>query len=319
MENRESNYVRILKEICAEERITLSSYSSDWAFKFSRDGKDVFVLGYQFGLNPSSVQQVCNDKNITSEVLKDACVDSVYHSVFMTPRMLSYIGSKGNWQALLDMLSLGALVCKDNYGTGGNLVFKVTNQRELEIAAKQIFDSSEAMAVCRYEDIISEHRVIVLDGKIRLVFSKLRPSVIGDGSSTVAELIADRVRSKALAGYTLPEGRELEYVPRAGEKYLLNWKHNLGQGARAVRIMPSELNEEEIKLAAAAVRALGIRFASIDLIKTADGWKVLEVNAGVMMEHFAGLCEENYMLAKEIYRDAILKMLAEKKDFDVKA
>lgn len=44
------------------------------------------------------------------------------------------------------------------------------------------------------------------------------------------------------------------------------------------------------------------------MIKTEAGWKVLEVNAGVMMEHFASSGENQYITAKAIYRDAILKM-----------
>ena len=62
MENSKSSYVKIINEICAEEGIKLSSYSYDWAFCLRKDQKRAFILGYQFGLNPSSVQQVCNDK-----------------------------------------------------------------------------------------------------------------------------------------------------------------------------------------------------------------------------------------------------------------
>ena len=79
MENRKSSYVKIINEICAEEGIKLSSYSYDWAFRLQKDEKQAFILGYQFGLNPSSVQQVCNDKNIASEVLKEE------FQVFTTP------------------------------------------------------------------------------------------------------------------------------------------------------------------------------------------------------------------------------------------
>ena len=177
MENSKSSYVN---EICAEEGIKLSSYSYDWAFCLRKDQKRAFILGYQFGLNPSSVQQVCNDKNIASEVLKEEDIPSVYHACFMAPSMLQYTGGKGSWKALLE-LEKGTLVCKDNYGTGGNLVFKVRTQAELEKAASDIYKSSEAMAVCRYEDIQSEYRLVVLDGEIRLAFSKIRPSLTGDG------------------------------------------------------------------------------------------------------------------------------------------
>ena len=80
MENSKSSYVKIINEICAEEGIKLSSYSYDWAFCLRKDQKRAFILGYQFGLNPSSVQQVCNDKNIASEVLKEEDIPSVYHA-----------------------------------------------------------------------------------------------------------------------------------------------------------------------------------------------------------------------------------------------
>jgi glutathione synthase/RimK-type ligase-like ATP-grasp enzyme len=32
------------------------------------------------------------------------------------------------------------------------------------------------------------------------------------------------------------------------------------------------------------VRAIGIRFASVDIVHVAGEWKVLEINSGVMME-----------------------------------
>ena len=172
MENSKSSYVKIINEICAEEGIKLSSYSYDWAFCLRKDQKRAFILGYQFGLNPSSVQQVCNDKNIASEVLKEEDIPSVYHACFMAPSMLQYTGGKGSWKALLAELEKGTLVCKDNYGTGGNLVFKVRTQAELEQAASDIYKSSEAMAVCRYEDIQSEYRLVVLDGEIPLPFQR---------------------------------------------------------------------------------------------------------------------------------------------------
>ncbi len=308
MENSKSSYVKIINEICAEEGIALSSYSYDWAFCLKKGGKRAFILGYQFGLNPSSVQQVCNDKNIASEVLKEEGIPSVYHACFMAPSMLQYTGGKGSWKALLSELEKGALVCKDNYGTGGNLVFKVETQAQLEQAAADIYAASEAMAVCSYEEIQSEYRLVVLDGEIRLAFSKIRPSLMGDGMSTVGKLLADAIAKEQIYSFLIPSAAELSKIPAKGEKYLLNWKHNLGQGASALTLSIPELEDELVNLVKRTARALGIRFASIDMIKTEAGWKVLEVNAGVMMEHFASSGENQYHVAKSIYRDAIRKM-----------
>ena len=49
MTNSESNYVAIIREICAEEGIELQSFSFDWIFRLTKNGKTGFILGYQFG------------------------------------------------------------------------------------------------------------------------------------------------------------------------------------------------------------------------------------------------------------------------------
>jgi len=272
--------------------------------------KKAFILGYQFGLNPSSVQQICTDKNIASEVLKQAGVPSVFHQCYMSPQLQSYIGVHGNWRSLLKELEKHqTLVCKDNYGTGGNQVYLVHNARELEAAASQIFAVSQAMAVCPYEEIEAEYRLVVLDGEIRLAFTKVRPALTGDGVSTVGELFAGYIASGKGSGMAIPDASDLKTVPKAGESWLLGWKHNLGQGATAKELDIETLESEVVSLVQSVYRALRIRFASVDVIRCKDGWKVLEVNSGVMMEHFAGTNEEYYQKAKAIYRDAILKMM----------
>ena len=334
MENRQSRYVRILGEICDEENIAMSSYSSDWAFCLKKNGKRAFILGYQFGLNLSSVQQICRDKNITSEVLREEGIPSVYHSCFMTPVFQSYVGADGNWRELIRLLEkYKTLVCKDNYGTGGNQVYLARNARELEYAANEIFRVSEAMAVCPYEEIEEECRLVLLDGSIRLAFRKLRREIRGDGIHTLGELYGQAVSDGSAAGCTVPRVSELGRIPEKEERILLNWKHNLGQGAVSEELDETCLPKEMTSLAERVREALQIRFASIDLIRVKQKdcgnredspdlrvassagqnrfvWKVLEVNSGVMMEHFASESPEHYKKAKEIYRDAVLRMLS---------
>ena len=345
MENRMSNYVRILKEICAEEGISLTGYSSDWAFRLERDGKRAFILGYQFGLNPASSQQVCKDKNITSEVLTSLGIPCVFHTLYMTPSMLSYVGSDGSWISMSEALKKGPVVVKDNYGTGGNQVYLVRTQPELEKAAAEVFARSQAIALCPYEEILTEYRLIVLDGEVKLAFEKIRPSLTGDGEHSIRELVAEMIArgancpdpaelergARLYAEHhpererTEPAGRDaktgtegsaaskkasaLDIIPAKGDKINLNWKHNLGQGAAARRIGAENTPGELKELALAAALAVGIRFGSVDIIRTEEGIKVLEINAGVMMEHYAGESRGKYLEAKEVYREAVLKML----------
>jgi len=63
-----------------------------------------------------------------------------------------------------------------------------------------------------------------------------------------------------------------------------DWRHNLDLGARPVLLPTGEARDACVALAIRAAQAIGIRFASVDIVRTADEWKVLEINSGVMME-----------------------------------
>ena len=63
-----------------------------------------------------------------------------------------------------------------------------------------------------------------------------------------------------------------------------DWRHNLDFGARPILLAQGEVREACIAMAIQAANAIGIRFASIDIVRVAGSWQVLEINSGVMME-----------------------------------
>ncbi len=80
-----------------------------------------------------------------------------------------------------------------------------------------------------------------------------------------------------------------------------DWRHNLDLGARPVLLPSGEKREGCVALAVKAAQAIGIRFASVDIVRVAGAWKVLEINSGVMMEtlgqHHPGLVQAAYTAA----------------------
>lgn len=69
------------------------------------------------------------------------------------------------------------------------------------------------------------------------------------------------------------------------ERQAGEWRHNLGHGAKPGQIDPLDRGQVEyLALAREAMRALTLRFASIDLVTVAGKPMVLEANAGVMLE-----------------------------------
>lgn len=310
MTNSASNFVKMIKEICGEENIDLKSFSHDWVFRLQKNGVNRYLIGYQFGLNTASVDAVCCDKSAASEIMSSLDIPNVEHYFFMSPAEQQYIGAAGNWDSLLQKLKEhGRLVCKPNEGTGGNLVFCVGSPYELENAVYRIFQESRSMAVSPYYDISGEYRVIVLDGNIKLIYEKKRPCVVGDGIHPLRSLIFEYLSGGARSMVDFDfSGRDMDRVLDRGECFALNWKHNLGQGARA-RILQDQAVASRVEpLVRAVVDRMNVRFASIDVVECSHTYRILEINSGVMMEYFSRQDEDSYHIAKEIYREAVLKM-----------
>ena len=154
--------MKIVKEICKEEKIQFSSYSNDYILQLEANKKVMYIIGNRFPNNNASAEQICNDKAALAGILSTYSIPHVPHIYFDSPLQADYCSSEGTWKNLQLLLKkYGKLVCKVNKGTGGNNVYRVTNQRELEVATLEIFRISRSMAVSPYFDIKNEYRVVI--------------------------------------------------------------------------------------------------------------------------------------------------------------
>lgn len=268
------HFVRIIRELTEELGIETETYSNDWGFRLRKDGKTRYLVGYHFPLNRSSAKELCQDKSLTYDALRSAGVPAVPH-IFVPSVNAGGDPDLEKWRPFLQELieTTGYAVVKDNYGTGGNRVFRYDNADDAIAKIAELHKMIYGAAVSPWQEIREEYRVTMLMGEPQLVIRKERRSKI------------------------LPDGTK---------KYL-EWRHNLGLGAVAVRVTDPEILEKVEELAVRAAEAVDMNFASVDVIDTEEGLRVLEINAGVMMEHFAGQDEESYETAKAIYRKALLK------------
>lgn len=267
------NFGKLIKTIAKEEGINVQGFSGDWAFRLEKDGKVRFTVGYHFPLNCSSAKELCQDKCLTYEVLTAAGIPAAEHLFFPNPVSVAGIDRDTPWNRAMTLIREGKeVVVKNNYGTGGNQVYRVKTEEELRETVETVYQKSYAASLSPFYEIREEYRVVMLSGTPRLTIRKERES---------------RINEK-------------------GEKEYLNWKHNLGQGATGIIVTDKKVLNKLYALAKQAVDVLGIRFASVDIIDAPEGFMILEVNAGVMLEHFSGQSAECFALAKEVYRAAIL-------------
>jgi D-alanine-D-alanine ligase-like ATP-grasp enzyme len=309
--------VTLVREIAAERGIRLTSFSDDWILCLEKDGRVAYVFGYDFTINSATAKNITRDKAATSELLAHHGVPCIEHRIVHGPQMAEYVPSAGNWRFLTDYFEQHGrdLVCKPNEGTGGQGVFRVRTLAELEAAVQTLFQKHRSICVSPFERFGAEYRVAVFRGACRFLYEKQRPVVAGDGVHTLRRLAIRWLESvpdlsagaRLLADLAWPP-ETLDRVPAAGERIEINWRHNLGQGATPRLLDPAQ-HADARALALEAARVLGVDLASVDVVETARGLEVLELNAGIMMESFARLSPESRELAKRFYDDIVGVML----------
>jgi glutathione synthase/RimK-type ligase-like ATP-grasp enzyme len=314
MLNSQRIFVDAIKRYCAERGIAIDVRSQGWLIVMQRGARRHFAFGYDVGLNSAMAHRIANDKSATSEVLGLADVDCIPHTLFLNPRLNEYVAATGSWEAMLDLLELhpDGLVVKPNDGTSGKSVFRVSSKPSLELAAMKIFSANLSLAIAPYVAIDDEVRVVLVDEAPAVVYSKSRPAVTGDGKRSLLELALSALplerRSAVLPGMIADlDKAELDAIVPSGQRRVLNWRHNLDSGAAPVLLEEGDTREACVALAVKAARAIGIRFASIDVVSVGGRWQVLEVNSGVMME---ALSKHHPELVCATYSAALDKVFA---------
>jgi glutathione synthase/RimK-type ligase-like ATP-grasp enzyme len=299
MLNNQRIFVDAITRYCAKHAIAVDIRADGWLIVMQRGATRRFAFGYDIGLNSAVAHRIANDKSATADVLRISGIACVPHALFLNPELNQYIRARGSWETMLGLLdeTPSGIVVKPNEGTSGKSVFRVTSKPALELAVKRIFSSHMSLAISPYLDIEDEVRVVLIDEVPVVVYRKSRPAVEGDGKHSLLELalkatLAER-RSTVLAGMMAElDKAELDAILPRGQRRVLNWRHNLDSGALPVLLEHGELRDASVQLAVKAAQAIGIRFASIDVVRVRGEWQVLEINSGVMMEALSRLHPE---------------------------
>src|ERR1700744_748908 len=237
MLNSRRIFVEAIKRYGVRNGIAIEIKSDGWLIVMRRGDIRRCAFGYDIGLNSAVGHRIANDKAAAAEILEMAGLECVPHTLFLSPAMNEYVSKPGSWEAMLALLKRypRGLVVKPNEGTTGENVFMVKSAADLELAVHRIFSSHLSLAVSPRVDIEDEVRVVLLDGEAQVVYGKSRPSVVGDGQHSLLELALAATpverRSTVLPGMIADLDRaSLDAVVPAGERRLLNWRHNLDSG-----------------------------------------------------------------------------------------
>ncbi len=190
--NSDRTVVRIIREVAAEHGVTVETFGEGWILRLSKGGTGGetvrFLYGYGFDLNSAATHAIACDKAATADVLAARDIPCVEHKLFLHPKMAAYVAHQGNWEGMLRFAREHPhgdgfdVVVKDNGGTGGRGVYRCRTEVQLEHAVYRLFDQAHAIALSPFYDAPVEHRFVMLGGRCEVAYTKLRPTVTGDGA-----------------------------------------------------------------------------------------------------------------------------------------
>jgi D-alanine-D-alanine ligase-like ATP-grasp enzyme len=276
--------------------ISVGTASNPRYIEFSFKGRKRRWLDGFTDHNARLARRMTKQKNVTNALLRSFGVPAPQNAVF-GPGEVTRAWCWGE--------PLGKLVVKPNDGNQGRDVFaNVTTRREFEEAFTHVSGTNDSVLV---EEFVpgTEHRCLLVDGRLIAATDRRPASVLGQGSATIRELI-DEKNTRRKPGH-LPLkledaalnqigklGLSLDSVVPDGQRVYLRSTSNLHTGGDAIDATDS-ITEGERKVIEKAARTLvGLRVAGVDVLRLRPQASVtptatiLEVNPSPMisMHHF---------------------------------
>lgn len=263
-----------------------------------------FMIQLGYGINQKKIQatlsdrtgilgvELACDKEGTKKILRDAGVPVPRGTVIRyLDDLADAIEEVGGYPLVIKPLD-------GNHGRG--ITIDVRNWQEAEEAydAASAASKTRSVIVERYYKG-RDHRVLVVNGQVVAVAERVPAHVVGDGRSTVAELIEKTNRDPQRGdghdnfltkitidggslGVLAKQGLSLESIPDKGETCFLRATANLSTGGIAVD-RTDEIHPETLWLCTRVAKIIGLDIAGLDVV-TQDISKPLRELDGVIVE-----------------------------------
>ena len=294
-----------------------------------KTGRKSYFRYNTLDLNPVGASDIAKDKDYANFFMRKLRYKTVPGKTFFSDEWAKAIGSKRDIHAGYRYAKKVGfpLIVKPNSGTQGNDVALVHDKKEFFRALKQIFKHDRIAIVQKYVRG-KDYRIVVLDREIISAYERIPLNVVGDGRSTIKQLLAKKGRSfiassrdtrinlkdRRILAKLKYKGRSFISVPELGEQVFLLDNANLSTGGDAVDVT-KKIHPDFKKLAVALTRDMGLRLCGVDIMVDGDighkakNYHILEINAAPGLDHYVKNGKAQQKIVENLYLK-VLKHLA---------
>jgi cyanophycin synthetase len=267
--------------------------------RISRNGLDIIVRGGEVRLDDHLTLELMGNKLITLRLLAEMGCAIPQHARFRL----------GNLTPALDLMACSGrpIVVKPLGGSGGGngVTTGITDRANLRRAAWSALPFDADLLA---EEQVEGHsyRLLYLDGTLLDAVRRDPPRIMGDGRSSIAQLVRAETERRLAAKpaiamnplridrearhYLKAQGLSAAAVPAAGETIVL--KRAVNQNGRSENHIATDAHPATVARCGELCRRLGVRFAGVDIMArdialplTPDNGVIGEINTTPALHH----------------------------------
>lgn len=293
------------------------------------DGRTRYFRGASFDLNTLGASEIAKDKDYAAYFLKRLGYPVPEGTTFFAPKWAAVLGSERTADAACAYAAeLGwPVIVKPNSRSQGRGVAKAWNAQELRQAIEEI-EVYENVYLVQRPAKGRDYRIVVLDGEVISAYERRPLCVVGDGVSTIAQLLIEKQKQFVQSGRdtTVPtedfridnmlaqQGLTVESVLEKGKEVELLPNANLSSGGDAFDVT-DVLHETWHTLAARIARDANLRYIGIDImtevpLSEAPGdYIILEINSAPGLDNYATLGDTQRGRVEAMYKKVVEAMM----------
>lgn len=295
-----------------------------------KSGQRRYFRSSTLDINRMGASEISRDKGYAKFFMRSLSYRVVEGDVFYSSHWCRAIGSsKGIGAAYQYARRLGFPVfVKPNSKSRGRGVSKAFTRAEFYRAMHEAFARDNNALVEKAIDDSLDYRVVVLDDQVISAYERLPLSVVGDGRSSIRQLLREKQQEFDRIGrdskvnprdprllIKLRRARlRLNSVLPPGEQLFLLDNANLSSGGDSkdvTRLIHSDFRQ----LAVRVTRDMGLRLCGVDVLvrrgTIADPAKevyLLEINSAPGLDHYAKIGDEQKRIVEGLYLKVVQAM-----------
>jgi D-alanine-D-alanine ligase-like ATP-grasp enzyme len=293
-----------------------------------KNGRKSFFRYNSVDLNPLGASKIATDKDFANYFMKLQNYPVVEGQTFFRDDWANAVGSERRIDAACEYAQkLGfPIIVKPNSMAQGTAVSKVESVEECREALLRVFAVDRIALVQKYVKG-EDYRIVVLDDEVISAYQRIPLSVVGDGVSTVTELLQRKQEEFIASGRdtvldyadprvdaTLAHARlTRESVLEKDKKIFVLDNANLSTGGDSVDVT-SVIHPDYKRIAIQVTKDMGLRHCGVDVLVTknaisdapittsgSESYVLLEINDTPGLDHYAASGEAQRQVVEAMY------------------